>query len=114
MSWRAGGAIASAVVTIASIALHDATPARARAPAVRAQLTADSPLLHRAADTGVDIVRMPQRRPPAQPGPTTAVQPPAVTPPVALPPATPPATPPVAPPANQPPQSQGRVVKVTT
>src|SRR6476620_2611612 len=111
MSWRAGGAIASAVVTIASIARHDATPARAQAPAVRAPLTTEPPLLHRAAYTGVDTARIPPRRPLAQPGPTTAVQPPTVTPPVALPPATPPATPPVAPPANQPPQPQGRVVK---
>jgi TPR repeat protein len=112
MSWRAGGAITSAVVAIASLALHDAVPARALAPVVRAQLTADLPLLHPAADTGVDVVRMPQRRPiPPQPGSTpTALKPPEVSPPVS----PPPTTPPVAPPANQPPQSQGRVVKVTT
>ena len=115
MSWRAGGAIASAVVTVASFVLHDATSGRAFAPAPRPQIPVGTELLHRSADSGVDIVRMPPRRPAAPPsgGTPTALQPPAVTPPAVQPPVTPPSTPPVAPPANQPPQPQGRVVKVT-
>jgi hypothetical protein len=113
MSWRAGGAISSAVVMVASLVVHTAPPALAFAPAPRPEIPSGTALLHKSADSGIDIVRMPPSRPSvAQPGGTpTALpqQPPAVTPPVA-----PPVTPPVAPPPNQPPQPQGRVVKVTT
>ena len=67
MSWRAAGAIASAVAMIASIVLHDALPARAQTTsATRVRPGAEPNLLHQAADTGVDIVRMPRRRPTAR------------------------------------------------
>jgi TPR repeat protein len=104
MSWRAGGAIASAVAIVASLVVHDAPPAQAFAPA-RPEIPADAQLLHRSADSGIDIVRMPPRPPTGgQPAGTPAAQQP--------PPVTPPVTPPVVPPPGQPPQPQGRVVKL--
>jgi len=59
--------------------------------------------LHRASDSGIDIVRMPPRPQPAAPSTEASVSPP---PPSA-------ATPPVPPPPNQPSQPQGRLVKLT-
>ena len=105
MSWRAGGAVSSAMAIVASLAVHSAPPAQALAPA-RPEIPADASLLHRSADSGIDIVRMPPRPPTGGQPPSIPVaqQPPAVTPPV---------TPPVVPPPGQPPQPQGRVVKLT-
>ena len=104
MSWRATGAMSSAVVMVVCLVVHDAPPAQAFAP--RHEIPADAPLLYRIADSGIDIVRMPPRPPiGGQPAGTPAAQqPPAVTLPV---------TPPVVPPPGQPPQPQGRLVKLT-
>jgi TPR repeat protein len=91
MSGRACGAVFSAVLMAACLVICDA------------------PLL-RAADSGIDIVRMPQRPGGGQPAATASSQ----QPPVVTPPVTPPVvTPPVTPPANQPAPTQGRLVKLT-
>lgn len=104
MSWRSGGAATCGAAMIGCVAMFAAPPVQAFAPGPGIAAQTGAPLLHRAADSGIDIVRMPPRRP-TQPGGTPAAQtPPAVTPPV---------SPPVVPPPNQPPQPQGRVVKVT-
>ena len=49
-----------AVAIVASLAVHSALPAQAFAPA-RPDIPIDALLLHRSADSGVDIVRMPPR-----------------------------------------------------
>ena len=101
MSRHAGDAIASLVVAVACLVMREAPPAQAFMRPAWSEAPAD-PLLLRAADSGVDIVRMPPR-PPSGGQPSSipaAQQPPAVTPPVA-------------PPRGEPPQPQGRIVKVT-
>jgi TPR repeat protein len=102
MSRRASGAIASLVVVAACLVVQDAPAARAVAPTPQAGMPAGASLLLRAADSGVDIVRMPPRPPSSGPPPSTpaAQQPPAATPPPDAPP-------------SQPPQPQGRIVKLT-
>ena len=106
MNGRAGGAMTCAVAMVACLVVSAASPARAYAPGPRLEAPGSAPLLHRSADSGIDIVRMPQR-------PSTGGQPPG-TPAAQTPPAlTPPVTPPVVTPPNQPPQPQGRLVKVT-
>jgi TPR repeat protein len=104
--------MSSAVVMVACLVVRDAPPAQAFAPAPWPMPPDNPSLLHRSADSGIDIVRMPPRPPTtAQPPATSAAQqPPAVTPPAVTPPAV---TPPVVPPPGQPPQPQGRVVKLT-
>jgi TPR repeat protein len=106
MSWRAGGAIAALVVAVACLVVHGAPRARAFVSPPQPVMPADAALLLRAADSGVDIVRMPPRPPTSGQPPSTpaAQQPPSVPPPVAPPPSQ----------APRPPQSPGRIVKLTT
>jgi TPR repeat protein len=114
MSWRAGVAISRAVTMVAVLAVHAAPSALALVPGQpMPAIQADASLLHRVADSGIDIVRMPQRPAPAThpPAKSAAQQPPVVPPPALPPPAAPPAIPP---PSQTPtPQPQGRLVKVT-
>ena len=63
MIGRAGSAIASLVMVVASVAVYDAPQAQGLAALPRPGLPGDVPLLHKAADSGVDIVRMPPRPP---------------------------------------------------
>ena len=106
MSWRAGGAIAALVVAVACLVVHGAPRAQAFVSPPRPVMPADAALLLRAADSGVDIVRMPPRPPTSGQPPSTpaAQQPPSVPPPVAPPPSQ----------APRPPQPPGRIVKLTT
>jgi TPR repeat protein len=100
MSGRAGGAVVSLAVVVACV-VGDVSSAQALVPLPRPQMPADTPLLLKAADSGIDIVRMPPRPPAVQPPATpAAVQPPAVTTPVV-------------PAPSQPSQPQGQFIKLT-
>lgn len=98
MDWGAGGAISLNVLIAVGIASSCAPTARATAPPPRPEMTAAAALLQNAADTGVNIVRMPQQRPPTggQPATVPAVQ----------------QSPPIPPRPNEPAQPQGRLLKL--
>lgn len=93
MSW--GGARLSSVVLVTLAIMLSGAPVGAGAQVPRARMPTNSRVLHLAADTGINIVRMPPR-PPGGGQPTIpAMQ------------EAPPSK------AKQPPQSQGRLVKLT-
>ncbi|HJU31762.1 MAG TPA: PDZ domain-containing protein [Hyphomicrobiaceae bacterium] len=102
MSWRTGSAMVTVVAAGGCILAHLATPAGATISSLRSSSAPGLSLLHKAADSGIDIVRMPPRppSPPSPAGPSVSPQPP-VAPPPSYPPAAPPA------------QAQGRLVKAT-
>jgi TPR repeat protein len=98
MSWRAGSAMVTAVAASGWVGALLAIPANASVmpshwPAI------SSELLHRTADSGIDIVRMPPK--------------PASTAPAGEPASTPQQPPPSYPPANPPAQAQGRLIRTT-
>jgi TPR repeat protein len=99
---RARGAAAAAAWAVAGVLSTYGPPAAwALAPGERlGDSRATPPFLHKASDSGVDIVRMPPRPKLTQPPNEASVAPP---PPVVVPPPAPP---------PQPPQPQGRLVKL--
>jgi TPR repeat protein len=101
MSRRTGSAMVTAVAASGCVLTYLAIPTQASV-ALPGQPFAASAVVHRIADSGIDIVRMPPRPPSPPPaGGSSASQ---------QPPATPP---PSYPPPSRPSQTQGRLVKAT-
>jgi TPR repeat protein len=111
MSSLAGGRPVARLAAIAACLLaQDVAPADAAGRLPRPAAPAGTALFSRAADTGIDIVRMPPP-PPRPPAPTPAVQrPPAAAP--QPPPAAPPPSSPRAPEAR-PAEPRGRIAKLS-
>jgi len=100
-------ALAAPCATAIFLLAHGPAPAWAIAPGVRptgsgATAPLLPPFLLRAADSGIDIVRMPPRPTPPAPATEASVSPPPSA-----------ATPPVPPPPTQPSQPQGHLIKLT-
>lgn len=95
MSWSGGSAFAVAAIALASVLEPPAALGDARLP--RSEMPMDGSLLHRVADYGINIVRMPPRPPTGGQPNVPAVQ----------------ETPKRPPSSKQPTQPQGRLVKLT-